>query len=116
MQPYSQETLGSFLVRWAWARGEQPAVLSHRLGLGYFVWTRDLDRSLSEEMLQAIAAASGCRLEQVRCMTYCSQLAAAAVPVHRSGFLPWLLPLGIYHRSEERRVGKECRSRWSPYH
>src|SRR2546429_1539524 len=23
-------------------------------------------------------------------------------------------PLGV--RSEERRVGKECRSRWSPYH
>ena len=22
----------------------------------------------------------------------------------------------IYIRSEERRVGKECRSRWSPYH
>ena len=24
---------------------------------------------------------------------------------------PW-----IENRSEERRVGKECRSRWSPYH
>src|SRR3712207_1602227 len=23
---------------------------------------------------------------------------------------------GPVHRSEERRVGKECRSRWSPYH
>src|SRR3712207_4983896 len=23
---------------------------------------------------------------------------------------------GVYKRSEERRVGKECRSRWSPYH
>ena len=22
----------------------------------------------------------------------------------------------IFDRSEERRVGKECRSRWSPYH
>src|SRR2546430_6771553 len=22
----------------------------------------------------------------------------------------------LYYRSEERRVGKECRSRWSPYH
>ena len=22
----------------------------------------------------------------------------------------------VPHRSEERRVGKECRSRWSPYH
>ena len=26
-------------------------------------------------------------------------------------------PYDIFHmRSEERRVGKECRSRWSPYH
>ena len=24
--------------------------------------------------------------------------------------------LGEIERSEERRVGKECRSRWSPYH
>ena len=23
---------------------------------------------------------------------------------------------GVDYRSEERRVGKECRSRWSPYH
>ena len=23
---------------------------------------------------------------------------------------------GTFTRSEERRVGKECRSRWSPYH
>src|SRR2546428_9057010 len=26
------------------------------------------------------------------------------------------LQLGAHDRSEERRVGKECRSRWSPYH
>ena len=25
-------------------------------------------------------------------------------------------PAMNYQRSEERRVGKECRSRWSPYH
>src|SRR5690606_756121 len=28
----------------------------------------------------------------------------------------WLLEDGFLRRSEERRVGKECRSRWSPYH
>ena len=45
-----------------------------------------------------------------------------------SGFVGCLMVLGfggsflglivflIYLRSEERRVGKECRSRWSPYH
>src|ERR1051326_3843639 len=27
-----------------------------------------------------------------------------------------LLEAPALHRSEERRVGKECRSRWSPYH
>src|SRR5688572_20327017 len=30
-------------------------------------------------------------------------------------FLNWWLTLLLF-RSEERRVGKECRSRWSPYH
>ena len=24
--------------------------------------------------------------------------------------------INLFQRSEERRVGKECRSRWSPYH
>ena len=28
---------------------------------------------------------------------------------------PWRI-IYYYFRSEERRVGKECRSRWSPYH
>src|SRR3712207_8380153 len=27
-----------------------------------------------------------------------------------------LPPIRVEDRSEERRVGKECRSRWSPYH
>ena len=28
----------------------------------------------------------------------------------------WRIFPRIFIRSEERRVGKECRSRWSPYH
>ena len=35
----------------------------------------------------------------------------AAEPAHRPG-----VGVSPDHRSEERRVGKECRSRWSPYH
>src|SRR3712207_9049605 len=31
-------------------------------------------------------------------------------------FIPQIPNEGAYYRSEERRVGKECRSRWSPYH
>jgi len=29
---------------------------------------------------------------------------------------PSAVPEAVQLRSEERRVGKECRSRWSPYH
>src|SRR2546427_517662 len=35
---------------------------------------------------------------------------------HRMRGYDTLWQPGTDHRSEERRVGKECRSRWSPYH
>src|SRR2546430_3809699 len=42
------------------------------------------------------------------------------LPLDEAGWYVWVLGLGdterIRRRSEERRVGKECRSRWSPYH
>ena len=31
-------------------------------------------------------------------------------------FLFLVFAIIYFYRSEERRVGKECRSRWSPYH
>ena len=42
---------------------------------------------------------------------------AAIVEVHKKGFgYDKEAGLTAELRSEERRVGKECRSRWSPYH
>ena len=36
---------------------------------------------------------------------------------HKKYGVRWSNAAGVYDsRSEERRVGKECRSRWSPYH
>src|SRR3712207_7854752 len=37
-------------------------------------------------------------------------------PFYRIGAGPEFLAFAQIARSEERRVGKECRSRWSPYH
>src|SRR5258707_10902570 len=39
-----------------------------------------------------------------------------AVVVGPAGEEIWTDEYGRIKRSEERRVGKECRSRWSPYH
>jgi len=38
------------------------------------------------------------------------------VLVEVGGGVPVAVGTGVAVRSEERRVGKECRSRWSPYH
>ncbi len=98
MLPLPGETLGSFLSRWAWARGEEPASLSHRLGLGYRIWCQDLDRSLPDAKLRTIATAAGVEVSRIQGMTYSALLAKAHVPVHRNGFQPWLSPVGLYHR------------------
>src|SRR2546426_12273723 len=42
--------------------------------------------------------------------------AAQRLPEWEADPRPGILLAGTIDRSEERRVGKECRSRWSPYH
>src|SRR3712207_8948704 len=42
--------------------------------------------------------------------------AVKTVQVHVSRLRKALGDADVVSRSEERRVGKECRSRWSPYH
>ena len=40
----------------------------------------------------------------------------SAIGALRAGAVDYLIKPFENERSEERRVGKECRSRWSPYH
>jgi len=54
-----------------------------------------------------LSLALNLRARAISCRVY-----EAAPQLKELGVGITLLP----HRSEERRVGKECRSRWSPYH
>src|SRR3712207_7762081 len=47
-----------------------------------------------------------------------AESATFGTPEINVGVFPFMIMALIYRnvRSEERRVGKECRSRWSPYH
>ena len=55
---------------------------------------------------------------------FCNNLNFLSVNFKNIKYLKNILEIGSYEgrsaifflRSEERRVGKECRSRWSPYH
>ena len=41
---------------------------------------------------------------------------SAETTIKALNFVEGLTDKSLIARSEERRVGKECRSRWSPYH
>src|ERR1041385_9529670 len=68
------------------------------------------------------------RSRQTAIVTAAARLAPAVVSVNvlrrerrlaQDPFDLFFMPRGanqVVERSEERRVGKECRSRWSPYH
>src|SRR3712207_7880230 len=50
-------------------------------------------------------------------ISYYRAVAPVLLPHLKNRFLTMKrYPNGVEGRSEERRVGKECRSRWSPYH
>ena len=48
--------------------------------------------------------------------TYAVRSMRCAASKYIQRMRPRMAPLTHEERSEERRVGKECRSRWSPYH
>src|SRR5882672_1012635 len=70
-------------------------------------------------------SASSGRRPEPSAATDCRSLRCSGLPVNRGKLVCWLaatrrikpdMPQPAVARSEERRVGKECRSRWSPYH
>src|SRR3546814_12925199 len=77
-------------------------------------------------MREAVGGQFGCAIAQIKWdMLLERHRATKAVATVRSKAeglrtIPPYHPLRFIHRSEERRVGKECvstcRSRWSPYH
>ena len=60
-----------------------------------------------EEIRRADAYCEGYKTFMDAAKTEREAVSEAVKMAEKAGFVP---------RSEERRVGKECRSRWSPYH
>ena len=83
-----------------------------RLPLGWFTKERSgqVAALLTKELQMAMDVPSTFLRQMVIAVT----TPAAVVVLFL--FVDWRIGLVFVIRSEERRVGKECRSRWSPYH
>ena len=77
-----------------------------------------MDSDEEEELatlLEEEAAADVQEEEHLMVLAALAQLLASNEKPRRGGSVPGRVK-AKNRRSEERRVGKECRSRWSPYH
>src|SRR5260370_42155521 len=72
----------------------------------FHISRRDQDLFALRSQQRAAEAMRSCKLRQE----------IVAVPIPQKKGDPVLFSEDEHPRSEERRVGKECRSRWSPYH
>ena len=66
-----------------------------------------------QALLAALSAAQG---ECISGQQLAQQLGVSRAAVHKAAAALAAQGYALEARSEERRVGKECRSRWSPYH
>src|SRR5688572_33449760 len=80
-------------------------------GIDYCFWSQQIHSGVEESGVNVVVSHS----------TYTIVLEAVVktgnqVVSRGTGGRRMMEPLGCFTRSEERRVGKEGRSRWSPYH
>src|SRR2546428_1167132 len=120
LQGSGKTTTTGKLAKWLTNHGHRPIVVS-----------TDVYRPAAREQLAQVAKAAGLALwpgagadkplEIVRGAVREAKLSASdVILVDTAGRLhiddELMNELSLLKRSEERRVGKECRSRWSPYH
>src|SRR2546429_7598509 len=95
-------TAGATMKKAATAANRMSAQGFRRLGCMTFLFAKN-----GEKLRESWAMTAGRKLYRSR----------SGLLFHSGATVRTRLPLRPAHeRSEERRVGKECRSRWSPYH
>ena len=85
------------------------------VGMGSPLGREGAPREISAALAGRLARLMRCDASATRLLLACAASAGLAA-VCNAPLTGALFALETQLRSEERRVGKECRSRWSPYH
>src|SRR3712207_9484596 len=98
------------LFRSSWEKSLCPSLAQVFIGLFFFSWRR-----VSRLYLWASHPLSDVCFANIHSQLLCCLCIESMVSLtgQKRLHLRWSR---LFLRSEERRVGKECRSRWSPYH
>lgn len=107
LKPFPDELLSSWLVRVAFAHGQNPYIF-HNLHLpGLPIWNRDVDRAHPAGLLEGLSAVSGLSVRRIKAASlvrYRSLRSGAPI----NGEWPFVLAAGIYHRKRRRHGLQFC--------
>lgn len=108
--PAEDELLSSYLVRLAAALGISPHRLCAELGGGGEIWTRDVDRTASSKLINAIMRYCDRNYDDVQAMTLCSleTVLSGFGLTSRQGIAAWINALGIFHRTRRHHGLQYC--------
>src|SRR5579859_2767523 len=89
------------------SRVVSPSLPSHRSSVAPILLLRSHLPHWGDKEMGMFATGASCSIDD---------LVSRPLELYWDFQLPAAAVVKDHHRSEERRVGKECRSRWSPYH
>lgn len=96
--PRIGETLSSFLLRLAHNHVATAHEFCHLLWPGRQFWTRDIDRSAADDLLQDVSRVTGLDVHALRNLTLRDVVKALGYPETPHGQQAGILPIGVYHR------------------
>jgi len=99
VKPQPEELFSSWLVRLSYAHSMKVHTFTHLCFPGYQFWNRDIDRSVKNELLNAIATRTNCIYEQIFSTTLRSYEGVLFESHSIKTTSNWIIPLGIYHRT-----------------
>ncbi len=107
--PREDELLSSWIIRLAYIHGiKVETFVTLIFGYRRPIWNRDIDRAAPTDVLQRLAEITGTPFEQVKKMPLKHFEGVVFEKFHTNAFVPWLLPVGIYHRKRRRNGLQFC--------
>lgn len=102
------EILSSWLHRCAWQNGLTNHCFARRVFGHRQVWTRDIDRNADRDILVLAADSLRSRPERLREATLHAYVGAAFTSLGSNGWMPWAMPIGVYHRTRLHHGSSFC--------
>lgn len=109
-KPLPDELLSSWLVRLARANRLPLHTFCHLEWPGKAIWNRDIDKSADADLLIGLAARTATPFHRVSETTLKDHVGRLHERFNPCGNIPWVMPVGVYHRVRKNRGLQYCPS------